>query len=355
MLGNSFSAQVLRYIKPPLSNDRQAVINAISALDQYEPRSLEQIQKKRRLFAKMPSRHKAMASNAGYLDRLEAVTEAIFENSYVLKEMSEYAKLHHSITPHELRFAASTPNTRVIEILEHLVRDWSLETVDNRKGLIDPVLKRLEAFLPMTSGSPPEVLVPGSGLARAAFEIAQKGYKTTAVEYSMLMDIASKFFLQNSRRSQHYTIHPYIHEFSHQVSKDCQLRGVEIPELNAIPHLPNLSLTYGDFTQVSYQYDAIVSLFFIDTAENIFSYLDNIYELTKPDGIWINFGPLKWGTAPQAELTMEELETVLIDSGQWVILDKFEGENSYNGDPKSLWTAQYALRGWVARKVLKDI
>jgi hypothetical protein len=355
MLGNSFSAQVLRYIKPPLSNDRQAVINAVSALDQYESRSLEQIQRKRRLFAKMPSRHKAMASNAGYLDRLEAVTETIFENSTVLKEMSEYAKLHHSITPHELRFAAATPNTRVIEILEHLVRDWSLETVDNRKGLIDPVLQRLETYLPMTAEDCPEVLVPGSGLARAAFEIAQKGYNTTAVEYSMLMDIASKFLLQNSRRSQHYTVHPYIHEFSHQVSKDCQLRGVEIPDLDTIPHLPNLSLKYGDFTQISYQYDAIVSLFFIDTAENIFSYLDNIYELTNPDGIWINFGPLKWGTAPQAELTMEELETVLIDSGQWEILDKFDGENSYNGDPKSLWTAQYALRGWVAKKVPKDI
>lgn len=361
---NSLSAHVLRYIKPPISNDRQALLNAISALDHYEARSLEElVQRKKTLFSKLPSRHQALATNSGYLERLEKITEKIIHNSAFFHEISEYAKLHNSVTTHELRFAASIPNIRVVEILEHLVRDWSTETEVNRNALISPVLERLKSYIPLSKGDNdhhnlPEILVPGSGLARAAYEIASSGYQTTAIEFSMLMDIATKFLLKNTSRrtSGHYTIHPYIHEFSHQVNGECQLRVINIPDSSTrIPYLNNLELKYGDFTQLpsyndGHQYDGIVTLFFLDTAENVFNYLDAIYELTKPGGIWINFGPLKWGSAPQAELTMEELKFILVDNDQWELLDEFEGENSYNGDEKSLWTAYYGLRGWVVKR-----
>jgi hypothetical protein len=52
-------------------------------------------------------------------------------------------------------------------------------------------------------------------------------------------------------------------------------------------------------------YDAIVTLFFIDTAENVLQYLDVIKQLLKPGGVWINYGPLKngelWGVCCTAE------------------------------------------------------
>ena len=32
--------------------------------------------------------------------------------------------------------------------------------------------------------------------------------------------------------------------------------------------------------------------FFIDTANNIISYIETIYNLLKKDGLWVNFGPL---------------------------------------------------------------
>lgn len=38
------------------------------------------------------------------------------------------------------------------------------------------------------------------------------------------------------------------------------------------------------------QWDAIVTCFFIDTAPNVFEYIETIYRLLRPGGYWINLG-----------------------------------------------------------------
>jgi hypothetical protein len=42
------------------------------------------------------------------------------------------------------------------------------------------------------------------------------------------------------------------------------------------------------------KWDAVVTCFFLDTAQNIVEYLRTIYETLKDDGIWINLGPTLW-------------------------------------------------------------
>ena len=37
-------------------------------------------------------------------------------------------------------------------------------------------------------------------------------------------------------------------------------------------------------------WDAVVTCFFIDTAHNIVEYLEIIYKVLKPGGVWINLG-----------------------------------------------------------------
>ena len=54
-------------------------------------------------------------------------------------------------------------------------------------------------------------------------------------------------------------------------------------------------------------------------------------------------------TAPQVEFNLEELERV-IGKFNFVIEDRFQGENEYNGDRLGLWQGKYRIRGWVARK-----
>ena len=38
------------------------------------------------------------------------------------------------------------------------------------------------------------------------------------------------------------------------------------------------------------EFDAVITLFFIDISENIIGFLSNIHRLLKPGGVWINLG-----------------------------------------------------------------
>lgn len=41
-------------------------------------------------------------------------------------------------------------------------------------------------------------------------------------------------------------------------------------------------------------FDCVVTCFFIDTAHSIADYLEVINHCLRPEGIWINLGPLLW-------------------------------------------------------------
>lgn len=42
------------------------------------------------------------------------------------------------------------------------------------------------------------------------------------------------------------------------------------------------------------RFDLVVTCFFIDTAENVLDYIDIIYHVLRPGGLWINVGPLHY-------------------------------------------------------------
>ena len=58
------------------------------------------------------------------------------------------------------------------------------------------------------------------------------------------------------------------------------------------------SMAAGEFVEVYSKpneigsWNCVATCFFIDTANNIISYIETIYNLLKNDGIWVNFGPL---------------------------------------------------------------
>lgn len=467
-----------------VSPDRQTLLNVVAGLDAYKERTQSMISRRFALFSKMSFKHRELASSVGYLERLAALESKVSDNQRILQAISLFAFDLYNIRESELRLAKPISNTTVIELLHHLVRDWSHDTVEQRNILFKPILtalnkefpislKEQESLLiaaqsaactypsdpkhqsskwntdpfpvPKTSRSSLNVLIPGSGLARLAYETSRMGFQTDALEYSCLMDIAAKFvftfpekltFSESDLPATYFDFYPYIHDFSHQVSGEFQARSSLIPEFHIPEYLipaninintngtcngsekvvkrenekkvtnsedvimkdtvekfqsqhpllripSTLSLGYGDFTQLPQEpsnfqrvfnhshssaptsshssssvhptssnvgkYDAVATLFLIDTAENALSYIEAIHKLLKPNGIWINYGPLKWGTAPQVEFTLEELEMVIEKMG-FAIETRWEGENEYNGDPKSLWQGIYKIRGWTARK-----
>jgi carnosine N-methyltransferase len=66
-----------------------------------------------------------------------------------------------------------------MQVLKHFVRDWSEEGKSERDALFPPILDALKREFPDRSRNaghePIDVLVPGSGLARLAYEIASLG------------------------------------------------------------------------------------------------------------------------------------------------------------------------------------
>jgi carnosine N-methyltransferase len=110
-------------------------------------------------------------------------------------------------------------------------------------------------------------------------------------------------------------------------------------------------------------YDALVSHFFIDTATNILSYLETIHAMLKPGGVWINFGPLLYGSMPALQLSMDEviamaeslgleLEAPSDTCGKAMEFDKrVRGAHvPYAYDTESLSRNAYLAQHWVARK-----
>ncbi|KAF5118172.1 hypothetical protein DV454_000653 [Geotrichum candidum] len=357
---NGFAQSLLASGGTSSNGSRAAILSAIAAFDGYKENTHSLLKRRYALFAKLPLAHRQIATEAGYLDRLHEISIRIDNNARVTHALAKFARRKHAVKDYELRMARPLSNGAVIELLNHYVRDWSDETAAERSRLFEPILTRLQKEFPTASAGEKKVLVPGSGLARLAYEISVLGFQTQAQEYSHLMDIAAQFIYEHkgylSGTENGFELYPYVHEFSHQASTEAQLRSITVPDTAATPGFKKpktLQLGYGDFTQLATtapgQYDAVVTLYLIDTAENAMKYLDAIRTLLRPGGVWINFGPLKWGTAPQAEFNLEELERV-IGKFNFVIEDRFQGENEYNGDRLGLWQGKYRIRGWVARK-----
>jgi carnosine N-methyltransferase len=266
--------------------------------------------------------------------------------------------------------------------MKHFSRDWSTEGSHERDATYPCVLQTLQEDFPESSRTtqqqgPIQVLVPGSGLGRLGHEIAALGnFDVTLNEMSPSMNMAYHY-LTSLKTSNAATIHPYVDWWSHRATTAHLKRAVTFPDdidtlSLAQPGAGSVSLVEGDFTTAlkshSGTYDAIVTHFFLDTAPNILTYLETIHSLLKPGGVWVNFGPLLYGTAPAVQLSMDEVIAVAEDLGfeiEDVPVGEDEGtcgrpmefdrrvrgkEVPYASDAESLSRNAYLAQFWVARK-----
>ncbi|KAJ1963314.1 hypothetical protein IWQ62_003256 [Dispira parvispora] len=216
--------------------------------------------------------------------------------------------------------------------LRQLVRDWSAEGKAEREASYGPILDTLENLFPRSSPgisgdavvprNQRRILVPGAGLGRLALEIAARGFSCQGNEFSFYMLFVSNFILNKSGVTNQYTLYPFIHTFSNSLSADHQVRSVQVPDVlpsDLVPADVDFSMSAGDFIEVYGQdsreygsWDSVVTCFFVDTATNIIEYLTIIHRLLKPNGVWINLGPLLYHFEHMAnehsiELTLEEV------------------------------------------------
>lgn len=237
-----------------------------------------------------------------------------------------------------------------------MVRDWSPEGHAERDAtfpyILDSISAHLESSLPLADGKKYEVLIPGAGLGRLPHEVARlsSSLAVTSNEWSASMNLAYRYLSSlDPSTAKPFSIHPFLESWSHARTRADLTRPVQI-----VPNTFTTSnlLIEGDFTTQFHTpayFSAIATLFFIDTARNLISYFETIHTLLKPGGIWINVGPLLYGTAPLVQLSLDEVMVIVEEMG-FEILETGEGEGLYNFNASTLYRHGYVVQRWVARK-----
>jgi len=279
--------------------------------------------------------------------------------------------------------------------INQLYRDWSAEGAAERDACYGPVLRDVEKLF----GHAPQrgnvkVLVPGAGLGRLVFELCRQGYTVEGNEISYHQLLASAWVLNHVQQAQQFELFPFALEFNNLVSRAQQLEAVSIPDVHPATELAKasalgdthaferMSMTASDFVVLygdeehAGVFDAVVTVFFLDTAPNVVRYVEVIRKCLKEGGAWINIGPLLWHFGDRApresaedrksqqerdkegieepgsvELTVEEVLMLVESMGFRIEMQEIRSEGTgYIQNPESLLRNVYRLSHWVARK-----
>lgn len=367
---------------------------------------------RRQAFYALASEHWELlaAPPFSFLDTLIAVDDAIDTNAIIAsailsRGLSSFNLPHEPPSPdaegnrHPLDWrgpCTANDMEKAHTIIRQLYRDWSAEGAIERQACNDPVLEELAIEFPSdkVDRNGIKVLVPGAGLGRLVFDICRAGFDTEGNEISYHALLTSSYLLNHIPEGQQMDLYPWATNFSNCWSRKDQLQRVKIPDLHPGTELDKASRGQGvhafqrmrmsasDFL-VQYRgedyaetYDAICTVFFIDTAPNLVRYIETIKHCLKKGGLWINLGPLLWhfrGDDPNAqgstepgqrdgpggvdepgtvELTNDEV-MMLVERHGFVIEKKdFTGRMSgYASNPHSMYQAMYQVSRWNARKV----
>lgn len=349
--------------------------NALTSLNEYRVRGLGQnsiiYQRTKSLDGEM----KKQLSQLQYFEKVESINRSILTNFNIITSIIEhtlftlikyngsdskarrqidtmiqelgYSFTHDKIVKTNQEILQEKSNQlRVNEAISHIVRDWSSSYYNERKPLTEFVLHELE---PMKGAKDILIIVPGSGCGNISWEIAKylPDADVHSVELSTLMYICNEFVLSYDKP---INIAPFSQYYSDQLTSLNQVQSFDV-NLSNITKPTNLTIHLGDFCKFQplkqYKQIIICTVFFIDTAENIFSYFNAIegFKDFTHELRWINIGPLKYGTRPLVQLTNEELTKLRKIRGWEDIINEVDTKDltGYLTDYKSLYQGYYGL------------
>ncbi|KAH9474496.1 Carnosine N-methyltransferase [Psilocybe cubensis] len=394
-----------------IEEEQRHFANVISTFNNYAQFTLSANNRRRKDVYILPKADQDLLEGLGYKEKLEAVDKAIIANADFLHQMVDDPRIfgheidddedHSEPAPHSHSHDAGTSHShshshshaqpqpghshsnsgptrgkyrpteadmdKLRSTLKQLVRDWSEEGRSEREVCYKPIK---DALVKHFAKVPPEerrnlrVLVPGSGLGRLSFDVAQMGFACQANEFSHYMLLASYFILNKTDQVKQHTFYPYVHSFSNAPNRESILQAISIPDVRPsdLPAGSDFSLVAGDFEEIfanpdqKGQWNAILTCFFIDTAKNIVNYLRILHEILAPGGVWINVGPLLWhwennnSNDPSVELDMEEVKALARKIG-FEISNETTIDTTYTNNAKSLLGYVYHAAFWTATKI----
>jgi carnosine N-methyltransferase len=152
------------------------------------------------------------------------------------------------------------------------------------------------------------------------FDLCKDGFNVEGNEISFHSLLASRYILNICSRPEEHTVYPWIQSFSNHSNRQHHLQGVRVPDLHpatelekatiprpsdqafvhSIPQQGEMSMSAADFIPLysdidhENKFDAVATVFFLDTAPNPIRYIETIKHCLRPGGIWTNIGPLLW-------------------------------------------------------------
>jgi len=142
---------------------------------------------------------------------------------------------------------------KVFTTLRQINRDWSSEGADERKSCYGPLAQDLMELYPdKCQRKDVSVLVPGAGLGRLAFDIANVGFRCQGNEFSLFMLIASNFILNRCPEVNEHVIYPWVHQWSNNFSAKDQTRAVKFPDVSPfdLDKDSQFSMAAGNFLEI---------------------------------------------------------------------------------------------------------
>jgi len=356
---------------------------------------------RRQSFYALPRAHLELLTSPpfSYLDTLNSVDDAIDKNAELASAILEAGLQSFSLPflPTPVNKGEKSPNDwhglaspndleKARSTLRQFYRDWSSEGRAEREACYGPVTRALTDERDRQERRL-NVLVPGAGLGRLVFELCCEGFNVEGNEISYHQLLASSYILNFCPDNSVHTLHPWVHSFSNHRSRESHLMSVQIPDVHPGSTLAQVKswgqmsmsasdfiLLYGAVDQKA-QFDAVATVFFLDTAPNIIRYIEVIYNCLKPDGLLVNMGPLLWhfennapgthghskegmsetgddGIAEPGSVELTDDEVVALVEKLGFIVEKRESGIAapYIQDPGSMLQNIYRASFWVARK-----
>ncbi|KAG1682207.1 Carnosine N-methyltransferase [Nymphon striatum] len=341
-----------------------------NAYKHYRNNSVTRIKKSMKSLASLPEHHQSLLTN--YKDHLDNLMLAVDQNFNIIKmivkdveQIFENVPIVRADNPLKSQVNQSDID-KVQSILKQIVRDWSTDGQVERDACYEPIIKEVLHRFPVNKYDAKNVniLVPGAGLGRLAFELARRGYSCQGNEYSLFMLFASNFVLNKCKGVNMYKIFPWAHQFCNNFSYNDQIRSIIFPDVDPtdLPNETKFSMAAGDFQEIYTEkdsWDCIASCFFIDTASNICQYIDIIWKILKPGGFWINLGPLLYHFSDlenenSIEPSYEDVREIILSYGFEMLKENINVKTTYAENPNSMMKYAYNSVFFVCRKPFEE-
>lgn len=349
--------------------ERTNFYNIIAAFKCYRANSLCHINRREAYLNSLPNNHQQMLIK--YREHLQKLRFCIDMNNKVIKNIIQDAdclfqnetdnvrQAHQSTVPPKVR---SQDIHKVQITLKQIFRDWSAEGHMEREQCYKPIIDEITSFFNPRKCKIENVkiLIPGAGLGRLIYDIASKGYYCEGNEFSLFMLIASNFVLNRCVIENQCTFYPWVHQYVNNLSGNNQIEAITFPDISPTKFPPKgtMNMVAGDFLQVyrdANYWNCVATSFFIDCANNVIEFVEVIYNILKPGGIWVNLGPLLYHfsdvpTENSIEPTYEDLIIIIRSVGFNILKNKTDVLTKYAQNPTSMHQSEYKSIFLVCQK-----